>query len=277
MKIKTLISNYWRTVLLAVITIITLFPLVLVIFTSLKPVGEIATATPSLFPNHITLDNFTKLFSLINFRAYLLNSLLVSGLTSMSSIAIASMATYALVWMKLPGKRIISRSLFATYMFPSVLSAIPLFMVCYEMNLIDNRLMLVFIYLAFDVPFSIWLLKSSVESIPSGLVEAARLDGCSDWQCLWKLVFPLSLPFVLTAGALSFVLSWNEYLVASTLMTSDVTRTLSVGLQAMIGNYHVDYGLLTAAGVVILVPVLVLFLLAHRYLLQGFAVGGLKE
>lgn len=277
MKTRPASSRFWNTLLLGIVTVVVLFPLVLAILTSLKPAQEITTATPSLFPQNITFSNYIQLFSLKNFRGYLGNSLLVAGMTSLLCIAFASMATYALVWMKMPGKRAISRALFAAYMFPAILSAIPIFMVCYEMNLIDNRFILVLVYLSFDLPFSIWLLKSSVESIPNGLMEAARLDGCNDWQCLWKIVFPLSLPFVLTAAALSFVLSWNEYLLASTLMTTDATRTLAVGVQAMRSYYHTDYGLLTAAGIVMLIPVMAAFLLAHRYLLQGFSVGGNKE
>jgi multiple sugar transport system permease protein len=271
MKKKSRFSITAKIVALSVITLVILFPIILTVLTSLKPAQEIVTATPRLLPDHYTLSNYIRLFSTGNYGRYLLNSCIISLLTALLCVIISSLAAYAIVWMKTPGKRVFTWSLFITYMFPAVISVIPLFLICYEMDLIDNKLVLVIIYLAFDLPFGIWLMMSCLESIPSGLIEASKLDGCSDMQCLRKIVMPLSLPFIMTNAALSFVLSWNDYLVASVLITNDSNRTLAVGMQSLIGSHHVDFGLITAGGVIMLVPVLLMFLLAQKYILKGFS------
>lgn len=271
MKKKSGFLTITNTVILVIITLVVLFPIFLAVSTSLKPANEITSTNPGLIPHDFTLKNYQALFARGNYGTYMFNSILVSGLTALLCIIIASIAAYAIVWMRLPAKKAIVRSLFVSYMFPAIISAIPLFMICYEMGLIDNRFILVLIYLSFDLPFGIWLMKSSLESIPSGLIEAAKLDGCSDIHVLGKVVVPLSLPFMMTAGALSFVLSWNDYLVASVLITNDSNRTLALGLHSLVGYYHADYGLITAAGVVMLIPVLILFLLVHKYLVKGIS------
>jgi len=271
MKKKSVVPEIIRIIALSIITLVVLFPIILTVLTSFKPRQEIVTATPSLLPEHFTFSNYTRLFSTGHYGHYLVNSLVISLLAALLCVIISSLAAYAITWMRAPGKRIFSWSLFITYMFPAVISVIPLFLICYEFNLIDNKLVLVIIYLAFDLPFGIWLMKSCLDSIPGGLVEAARLDGCSDLQVLRKIIMPLSLPFILTNAALSFVLSWNDYIVASVLITNDSNRTLAVGLQSLIGFHHVDYGMITAGGVIMLLPVLLFFLLAQKYILKGFS------
>jgi ABC-type glycerol-3-phosphate transport system permease component len=238
----------------------------------LKPQQEIITNAPKLLPGKYTLTNYIRLFSTGNYGKYLINSVIISAFTAALCVAISSLAAYAIAWMKTPGKKLFTWSLFVTYMFPAVISIIPLFLICYELNLIDNKLVLVIIYLSFDLPFGIWLMKACLDTIPVNLIEASKLDGCSDIQCLQKIIFPLSLPFILTNAALSFVLSWNDYLVASVLITNDSNRTLAVGLQSLIGYHHVDFGLITAGGVIMLIPVLIIFLLAQKYILKGFSI-----
>jgi multiple sugar transport system permease protein len=277
MKTRFLNSTTLKTALLVVITAALLFPIFIIILTSFKPPDEIFRAIPSLFPEHYTLENYQSLFSLRTFRDYMVNSILVAGLATVVTMMIASLASYALVWMKVPGKRMLARSVLVAYMFPRILLAIPLAIICYETNLIDNRFVLVLIYLSFTLPFSVWFLKSSFEAIPGSFVEASKLDGCNDLQCLWKIVLPVSLPVVTTTAVLSFVIAWNEYLYANTLIINDVHRTVAVGLQTLIGYYHVDYGLLTAAGVIMILPVSILFLLVQRYIVKGLALGNRRE
>jgi len=270
MKKKSALPETGKIILLSLLSLIVLFPIILTVLTSLKPQSEIVSATPGLFPQHFTLVNYLRLFSTGNYAGYFVNSCLVSVLTALLCVLISALAAYAITWMKTPGRKILSWTLLVTYMFPAIISVIPLFLICYELDLIDNKFTLVLIYLSFALPFGIWLMKSCLESIPSNLVEAARLDGCSDLQCLRRIILPLSLPFILTNGALSFVLAWNDYLVASVLITNDANRTLAVGMQSLIGYHHVDFGLITAAGMVMLFPVLLLFWLTQKYIVKGF-------
>ncbi len=276
MKVKFRSSSVISTVLLIGITLVLFFPVILTVLTSLKPMQEIITASPQLLPQHPTLENYLALFSLRQFHGYLLNSLLVAGLTAVIGTFIASVASYALVWQKFPGKKTIVRSIFLTYMFPEIIMVIPLFIMCYEMNLIDSRLGLVLVYLSFSLPFSIWLFKLFFESIPNNLIEASMLDGCNDLQRLWRIVLPLSRPVVTTVFVLCFVLGWNEYLYANTLISSDSNRTIAVGLQTLIGYHQVNYGLLTAAGVVMILPVLILFMVVQKYIVRDLSFGNIK-
>jgi multiple sugar transport system permease protein len=277
MKARENISVFLSTAGLGVITLVMLFPIIAIIFTSFKPPDEIVAQTPSLMPHHFILDNYAKLFTLRDFRGYFLNSLLVSGLTTLITMTIASVACFALVWMRTPAKKLVARSFFLAYMFPRIMLAIPLAMVCYETHLIDNRFALVLAYMSFTLPFAIWFLKSFFESIPSGLIEAAKLDGCSELQCLRRIVLPVSFPVLTTTAILCFVLAWNEYLYANTILLSESNRTVAVGLQTLMGNYHIDYGLLTAAGVIIVLPVVALFLAAQKYIMRGLALSNSKE
>ncbi len=274
-------SGFWnkaiRLVLLMILTYVLLFPMTVALFTSLKPPGEVITATPSLLPHDFTLQNYRVLFSLREFPRYLLNSFLVSCYTALISILVSSLAAYALVWMNFTGKRTIVKAIFFTYMFPQILLVLPLFLMCYELNLIDTKMALVLTYLSFSLPFCVWMLKSFFESIPEELVEAAMLDGCTYLQCLFKVVLPVSIPAVTAVLVFSFVLGWSEYLFANTLIISDTNRTIAIGLQTLIGYYRVDYGLLTAASIVMTLPVLLFFVTVQKYFIQGLVVGSVKE
>jgi ABC-type glycerol-3-phosphate transport system permease component len=264
-------------VTLSAVTAVLLFPLLLTLLTSLKPAEEIITTAPALFPRHWTLDNYRTLYALRDFPRYLWNSLLVASLTAAATTVIAAMAAYALVWMRFPGKRAMGRSVFFTYMFPDILLVIPLFMVCYELALLDTRTALVLTYLSLSLPFGIWLLKSYFESIPVSILEAARLDGCSEFQCLWKVVLPVAMPAVAAVAVLTFVMGWSEYLNANTLITTNANRTIAIGLQTLAGYHRTDYGLLAAAGIVMVAPVVVFFLAVQKYLVEGLAFSTTKR
>jgi ABC-type glycerol-3-phosphate transport system permease component len=268
--------KYSKVIILGIITLILFFPLIIMVFTSLKPTGEVITATPTLFPKVFTLQNYIDLFQMRPFVTYLGNSLLVASLTAVITVIAASLAACALVWMKLPGKKAISRSILFTYMFPQILLVIPLFILCYKLSLIDSKFGLVLTYLSFSLPFSIWLLKSYFESMPAGLIECALIEGCSYFSCLIRIVFPVALPAVVTTGILSFILGWSEYLFAATLISSDANRTIAIGLQTLIGYHRVDYGMFTAAGVIMVLPVLILYLLVQKYVMRDLTLPHTK-
>lgn len=274
---KSLGLNIMRLTILIIITFILFFPMFVTIFTSFKPPEEIITTTPKLLPQNFTLRNYRNLFSAREFITYLKNSTVVASFTAITSMIISSLAACAIVWMKFPGKRIVVRSILFTYMFPSILLVIPLFILCYQMGLIDQKFGLVLTYLSFSVPFGIWMLKSYFESIPKELIEVALIDGCSYFKCLTHVVLPISLPAITTVGIYSFILGWSEYLFANTLIISDSKRTVAIGLQTLIGYHRMDFGILTAASVIMVVPVLILFISVQKYFIKGLTVGSVKE
>ncbi len=274
-------KSYWTAIIkitiLLIVTFILFFPMLITFFTSFKPPAEVITTTPTLLPQNFTLQNYHNLFSARAFNAYIKNSLIVASFTAVLSVLISSLAACAVVWMRFPMKRMVVRSILFTYMFPQILLVIPLFILCYQLNLIDTKFGLVLTYLSLSVPFCIWMLKSYFESIPRELVEAALIDGCSYFDCLIRVILPVSLPAVTTVGIYSFILGWSEYLFANTLITSDANRTIAIGLQTLIGYHRVDFGLLTAASVIMVIPVLILFIAVQKYFIKGLTVGSVKE
>lgn len=139
-----------------------------------------------------------------------------------------------------------------------------------------SKLSLVLAYLSFSLPFSIWMLKTFFESIPTELMEAALMDGCSYWQALMKIILPTSLSGITTVVIFSFVLGWSEYLFAANLITTDTNRTIAVGLQTLLGYYRTDYALLTAASVTMSLPVFVFFVAMQKHFIKGLTIGAVK-
>jgi multiple sugar transport system permease protein len=259
------------------VTAILLFPLFITLLTSLKPPGEVITATPQLLSDNFNLNNYLALFRIREFPRYLLNSLTVAVYTTLMSTGFSLLAAFAFVWLDFRGKNVLTRSIFFTYMFPSIIIVVPLFMMVYRLGLIDNKLALAVIYLSLSLPFSIWMLKGYFESIPIELVQIALLDGCSYFGILTRIIVPMSMPAIAAVAAFAFLLGWSEYLFASTIISTDYNRTVAVGLQTLLGYYRTDYGLLTAAGIVVVAPILVMFMVAQRYLLSGLTAGAIKE
>lgn len=274
---NTLFKSGLYFAVLCVFTFIIIFPLVITVFTSLKPPGEVITAAPTLLPQHFTLENYTKLFAIRNFPQYMLNSFVVASLTAILSLLISSLGACAIVWMNFPGRKMVAKAVLAAYMFPQILLIIPLFIMCYHLNLIDTKFGLVLAYLSFSLPFSVWMLKTFFESIPIELMQAALIDGCSYWQALTRIIFPISLSGITTVLIFSFVLGWSEYLFAANLINTETNRTIAVGLQTLLGYYRTDYALLTAASVTMSLPVYCLFVMVQKYFIKGLTVGAVKE
>lgn len=263
-----------RIAALVLITLLVWLPLVVTVSTSFKPKSDIATANPSIIPRGITFDNYMRLFRIMSFGTYMKNSLIVAVSTAAVSLLVSSLAAYSLVWLKFRGKKVFIGMTLFVYMFPQILLVIPLFLLCYQLGLLDTRFALVLTYLSFILPFGIWMLKNYFQTISSDLVDAALVDGCNYFQCMTKIVLPLALPAMATVLTFSFVLAWNEYMFANILISSDAVRTGSIGLQTLIGNHATDYGGLTAASVVMAVPVVVFFLIVQRYFREGLTLGG---
>lgn len=274
---KNILLNSITFMMLCLLTFILSFPIIVTFFTALKSPGEVFTAHPTIIPHIFTLQNYIDLFNIREFPNYLVNSLLVASMTAIVTVIIASLAACAIVWMKFNGKKIIIRSILFTYMFPAILLVIPLYLVCYQLNLLDTRTGLVLTYLSFSLPLSIWMLKSFFESISVELIEAALLDGCNYFNCLRRVVLPVSLPGVTAVMIFSFILAWSEYLFANTLIITDTNRTIAIGLQTLQGYYRTDYGLLTAASIIMVLPVLVFFIAVQKYFIKGLMVGAVKE
>jgi len=251
-------------------------PFLWMISTSLKDPAEVVLRDPTIFPRSMEVENYTRVFSAGRFGRYFLNSVIVSTATTVLSVALATLAGYAFARFRLPGGRGLLFGILATQMFPAILLAIPLYVLLRNLHLLDTLLGLILVYTTFALPFCVWMLRNYFITIPRDLDEAAIVDGATKLQALFTVVLPVAIPGIIATALFSFILSWNEFLYANTFISSRDNRTLSVGLQSLIGEFTTDWGLLMAGAVVTTMPIVIAFFFVQRYLTQGLAAGAVK-
>jgi ABC-type glycerol-3-phosphate transport system permease component len=204
-----------------------------------------------------------------------MNSVVVAISTTAISVSLATLSGYAFSRFRLPGGRTLLYGILATQMFPSILLVIPLFVIMRNLHLIDTLKSLVLTYVSFVLPFSVWMLRNFFRTIPRSLDEAAMVDGSTRLGALWRVILPMSLPGIAATAVFSMIVAWDEFLYANTFINSASHRTVSIGLQSLIGEYSTNWGQLTAGAVITTVPIVVFFMLIQRNLTQVLG-GGVK-
>lgn len=251
-------------------------PFLWMISTSFKNPAEVVLRDPTIIPRTLEIDNYTRVFSAGRFGRYFLNSIIVSFATTLLSVSFATLAGYAFARFRLPGGRGLLFTILATQMFPAILLAIPLYILLRNLHLLDSLAGLVLVYTTFALPFCVWMLRNYFITIPRDLDEAAVVDGATKLQALFTVVLPVAIPGIIATSLFSFILSWNEFLYANTFISSRDNRTVSVGLQSLIGEFTTDWGLLMAGAVVTTMPIVISFFFVQRFLTQGLAAGAVK-
>jgi len=260
----------------ALLTTICGFPLAWLILTSIKPDREIFTSEPTFWTDRPSLDAYARLFEETNYLTYFFNSIVVAGSATLLTIIVATLAGYAITRFRFPGRETIAGGMLLTYMFAPIMIIVPFFILMRGIGLTDSHLGLVLSYTTFALPFSMWLLRSFFQSIPIDLEHAAMTDGASRPQAVWYVIVPLALPGVIAVSIFTFIVAWNDYIFTFILITSDDLKTLPVGLFDIYTSSVTDWGMITAAGVVITLPALVFFVFVQRYLIAGWGAGGVK-
>jgi multiple sugar transport system permease protein len=243
---------------------------------SIKAPQEIISRTPTMVPMSFTLQHYAKLLASSAYPTYLLNSLIVATASTALTIALAVPAAYAFFRLEFPFREGLYRAILLAYAFPGVIVLIPLYGLFARVGLIDSPLALIAVNTAFALPFSIWMLRSFLASVPKEIEEAAVLDGVPTVSILTRVLLPLIAPGVASVGVFAFVSSWTEYLFASVLIVSDARRTIPVGFAGIIGQYQIDWGLLLAGASLAILPVVVLFALIGRSFVSGLTDGAVK-
>ena len=251
-----------------------LFPIYWLILTSIKPTVDINSAIP-LFLFHPTLENYGDLFARFNFAHILLNSLVITGTTTAAVIALGILAAYALARMHVPGGKHIALWILSLRFMPTIAVAIPFYLVWQRLNLLDTYLGLIFVYIAFNLPFAIWLLRGFLVELPLDLDEAATMDGLSRVQIVRRIILPVALPGVAATAIFTFVFTWNEYLMAL-LLTAVRSTTVPVTVSKFIMAYAILWGDVSAAAVMELVPMLIVVFLLQRHIVRGITLGAVK-
>jgi ABC-type glycerol-3-phosphate transport system permease component len=253
-----------------------MLPLVWMLSTSLKPAQEIFATPPALVPSAPTLEHFRRLLADSPFLTYFKNSVAVSGLTVLLTMAVGAAGAYSLTRFHFPGREAIAKLILCTYMFAPIMIVVPIYILARRLGIVNTHTALVLSYSSFCLPFALWLLRAFFQSIPLELEEAAHVDGAGRLRAVLYVVAPLALPGLIATSIFTFTLAWNDYIFTRILIASDELKTLPVGVQDLFAAAVVDWGLVMAAGVLITIPALAFFMAVQRHLVAGWGSGGLK-
>jgi ABC-type glycerol-3-phosphate transport system permease component len=247
------------------------------ILTSIKKSSEILVVHPVWIPKHPTLDNYLYVFSTARWGDYFVNSVIIGSSVTLLSIAVSSLAAYALSRFDFPGKNPYSVWILVVYMMPASFLAFPLYIIFTWIGLTDTYLAVILAEMSSILPFTIWILRGYFESIPRDLEEAGMIDGCSRLSALLRVVFPVALPGIAAAAAFAFIASWQEYLYVLVMISSDLKRTLPLGAAIFMGWASLQWGEIMAYSTLTALPALVFFAYLQKYLIRGLTQGAVKE
>jgi ABC-type glycerol-3-phosphate transport system permease component len=266
------------SVALWLLVVIVVGPLAWAALSSLKPDVETSTYPPTILPHHVTLENYQKLFTVLPFTTFFLNSLMVALATSVLTILLSASAAYSTARFRSTIAEATSAIGLVAYMLPGILIVVPVFAVAQAIHALDSLPALVVIYSAYFVPFGVWQLRSYFAGIPVELEDAAMVDGASRLEAFYMVVLPQALPGLIATGIWTFTVAWNEYLFASLLLYTQSHQTLSIGLSTVLvsDNNLYSWGVLMAACTLMTVPVMVIFMVIQRRLVAGLSSGAVK-
>ena len=258
---------------------IILFPVYWMLVTSVLPSSLVLSRQPPLIPplDQVSLAAYVDVFTRRPVLRWIGNSAMVVAGSTIVSLTIATLAGYSLSRFHTPAQRVAGATLLLSKMLPGSLIVIPFFVMFTTLHLIDNLIGLVIANIAVGVPFATWMMKGFFDTLPRELEQAAKIDGCTDMQALWYIVLPLARPGLAACGIYLAIVAWSEFVFARTLVTKPDNWLVTVGLQSFVGEYLVEWPALMAAGVVSLIPMLVLFLLLEPFLVSGMTSGAVKQ
>jgi ABC-type glycerol-3-phosphate transport system permease component len=260
----------------AALVVFTVFPFAWMTSTAFKPSQEIFLTPPTLWPRTVTLDNLARLFEDTRFLTYFRNSIVVSFATVALTLLVAIPAAYSLTRFRFRGRDTIAGAILFAYMFAPIMIIVPFYVMMRFIGLTNTHAGLVLAYATFCLPFNLWMLRSFFQSIPLEIEQAAMIDGANRAQAVLYVVVPLALPGVVATGIFTFILAWNDYIFARVLLSADELKTLPVGIADLYNASVVDWGMIMAAGLLVIAPVVVVFVFIQKYMVAGLGAGGVK-
>jgi len=252
-----------------------------IVLNSFRPTVDIMAKPPVWVPRGLNLDNYRAMFGGagdggVPVLQYFTNSLIISGTSTIIALLVGMAGGYAFARFRFKGKNAIFIGLLLTRAVPGVALSLPLFIVMAKTGIIDTHFGLILVYVAMNVPFTIWLIDGFFRQIPPDLAEAAEIDGCTRWQAFWKVEFPVAKAGVASAGIFAFLTSWNEYALASQLTRSTFSKTMPVGLRDFTSEFTINWGGMCALAVLLIIPALILTFIVQKHLISGLTFGGVK-
>lgn len=277
-KTKNAIGGTIRVLILIFFFLLVVLPIYWIVVTSFKSSGEILDLNNiTYFPKAFTWKNYTDLFEQFNYGILLKNSLLVSVASALVVTVFSMLGGYSLARYKFRGKQAVILFFLVTQMIPGILVIIPLYIIFSKMGLINTHVGLFIFYVTANLPFCVITMRSFFERIPVTLEEAARVDGCTKMQSLFKIVFPIMFPGIVSVFVFGFIGAWNELIAGSIFISTPEMWTIPVGLKTLIGKYNVEWGLLMAGGVMALLPTALMFAAMQKFIVEGMTAGAVKE
>ena len=262
-------------ILLALFMVLLIFPFYWILITSIKPESELYGAVVTYWPHHISFVAYRNLFESFNFLKYMKNSLIVAVVTTATTLVLSLLAAYAFCRFRFPGRKFLMGLFLCNNMFPTVLLLIPLYAIMRGWGVLYTPTALILAYTTFTLPFCVWLLNGYIKDTPVSLYEAAQIDGCNRYQAFMKVFLPIMKPCLVATGVYIFMQAWNEYTYASLLSNAD-SRTITVALKTLIGQLGVQWDMLTAGGIISVIPVCIMFFFAQKRLIEGLTAGAVK-
>jgi ABC-type glycerol-3-phosphate transport system permease component len=254
-----------------------LFPFYWILTTSVKTTNELNAGTTGMFPAHLTFQAYHQIFSEFDFARPVLNSVIVAMSTMIVTVVLATLASYALARLDLPGRGVVLGFVLLAGFFPILSMVGPLFLVYRHIGLLNSYPGLVLAYLIYTLPLSVWLLTNFFRQIPKELDEAAMVDGASRLQALRRVIVPVAVPSIFTAGIISFILAWNDFTFALSFEANPNYYTAPIAIVNLgQSQFQIFYNQIDAAVVVVTLPVALLVLLAQRRIISGLTAGAIK-
>jgi arabinogalactan oligomer/maltooligosaccharide transport system permease protein len=275
-KTKKIFLKVVTHIVLIIFVIVAVYPVSQVVTISLRPSNKLLSTSLELIPEGATVYSYLALFTDYPFLRWAGNSALISLTVMLTGVVFASMAGYAFSRFNFIGKKIGLLSLLVTQMFPATMLLLPLYIMLIYLGLINTYLGVIITYTATALPFCIWTMKGYYDTIPTSLEEAARIDGCNQFQAFYKVILPLAAPALVITGLFSFMTAWSEYLVAAQILQDSELWTLPLGLKSFESNMSTEWGLYGAASLIVMIPVVALFITLSRWLVSGLTLGSVK-
>lgn len=265
-----------KVLYLALHFVIMVFPLYWIVITSLKPQKDIFSFPLQYWPKQFTLDNYIQIFKISKFHIYIFNSLLVAVLAAAIVIFIATLSAYVMARFQFRGHKQIMMAFFVTQMLPGFIALAPLYLLMADLDLINSRMSLIICYTVMLIPFSTIMLRGFFQRVPSSLEEAAMIDGCSRLTALLRVIIPVMLPGIASTFIFAFVQNWNELFMAVMFIDDEALKTLPVAMNSFVMKFDVDWGAMSAGTVLSVIPTVILFAFAQRFIVEGLTQGAEK-
>lgn len=277
-KTKRRISRTIFYIALVLVLVVTLFPFLMMLTTSLKPTAEAVAATPTVFPSEVTFQHYQDVLNpdIFPFIGYFQNSFIVSFTAAFVSVLFGIFGAYAMSKLNFRFKKPMNSAFYSVYMFSGVLLVVPLFQIISNIGLYNTRTALIVTMIVQTLPTSIFMLKSYFDTIPKSIEEAAMIDGLSRVGIVFRIIIPLSLGGIASVFVYAFMVAWNDYLFASVLVSSSELFTLTVGLNSLFATPNYVWGRMMAASLLTALPIVVMYAITQTFIKRNLVAGGVK-